>query len=150
MPYGVGDYNQFSLKKQYPNNWSLGVLFTTGIKVFRGRVYHTRFLVCIFEPVFFNVKNLLRYWFIYRDNVLTHIRITRQQKNATLFFYSWKHIRLLLYRCMLILDWPQNPYNWDYYCFCLYQQLLEIIVVCIILTASVIRFPKSSQGRRKK
>ena len=55
-----GDYSQFFLPPflffYIANNWSWGVVFTAGIKVFLGRVYYAWFPVWIFELIFFSLK----------------------------------------------------------------------------------------------
>ena len=49
-----------------PNNWSWGMVFNAGIKVFVRRLYYIRFLVCIFELIFLYIKTkyieFLIYW----------------------------------------------------------------------------------------
>ena len=80
---------------------------------------------------------MLKSWFSDGDNILTHLSLLRHWQNATCFYYSWWWRRLLLDKCLLILNWPQIPYNWDFL-FCLYQALVEIIVVRTGLTAGVL------------
>ena len=118
-----------------PNNWSWGVLFTTGMKVFLLVVYNTWFNVSIFEPLFtpfnFQQKNMWS-WIFDRVNVLIHIIIPRHQQNTTFYYYSWWCSRLFLGGCLLVFVWPQKSYNWYYYwVFCisaLYILLLPIYV----------------------
>ena len=100
---------------------SWGVLFIVEFKVLPGGVYYAWFLVCIFEIILFSLKsnNLLWSWFINRGNLLTHTIIPGHQKHFTCFRHILWWIWLLLNNCLMILSWPQSPYNWDYYCFVL-------------------------------
>ena len=119
--YVVSDYSPFfRLFLNIPNHWSLGVLFTAGLKGFLGGVYYSWFLVFIFELIFFypKSKNLLLSWFIDGSNMFNHLIIPRNQKNVTWFCYIWGCIRLLIDKYMIILAWNQRPYNWDFF-FCI-------------------------------
>ena len=129
-----------SLFKQYPQQLNLRGDLHHWDKGFMGGVYYAWFIVWIFEFIFFysKNKNILRSLFIYGANVLTHLIIPRHRKNVTWFCYIWRLSRLLLYNCLVILAWPRSSYNRGYYLFCLYQPLIEIIVIHIIWAAGVL------------
>ena len=74
--------------------------------------------VCIWTHIIFSGENyFLRSWYINWDNMLNPLIIPSNQKNVTIFFCIWWWVRLLLDKCLMILDLPQHPYNKDYYCF---------------------------------
>ena len=109
----------FLLFSSIPNHWGWGVLFASGLRGFLEGSCYTWFIVFIFELIFssINSKELLRSWFVDWTNVLNHLIIPRNQQNVTRFCYIWWWIRLLLDNCLMILAWPQRPYNWYYCCF---------------------------------
>ena len=94
--------------------------------------------MCVFELIFFspNIKNILWSWFVDGSNMMNHLNIPSNQQNVTCFSYICWWIGLLLDHCLVILAWPQYPYNWDYYCFVfinpLYRLLLSIYVGLVV------------------
>ena len=84
-------------------------------------------------------KNLLRSWFIDGAHMLNHIITPRNQQNSTFFHYISLWIRFFLHRFLVIIDWPQRPYNQDYHYFCInpwYRLLLAIIHLGILFYIS--------------
>ena len=132
------------------------MLFATGIKGFQGGFYHAWFLVCIFDPVFFSTEK-----YIFSPSLLIDLIYlptssspdTSKIPLASITVDGGEYCSsIAVYWSLDFVTLPHIPYNWVYHFFCMYQPLLDIIVVMIniVWTDGVLWLNWSRQGWREK
>ena len=138
MSVNIINPTPFLLLKKIPNNWSWGGIFANGIKGFLGGVYHTWFIVCIFDPILFFLfqptkiscgPGLLMELICWPTSSYPYIG----KIPPSFITIDGREIFSSISVCWYLdfVDWTRSPYNWDYHCFCLNHPLFNIIVVVI-------------------